>query len=137
MMTGKFGLALAGILMTVSLAPLWAQEDHAKPDTKNRRPELVAKLRSDLNRATLNPDTGEKQRAKLEKINEKLAEAEAALRKGGVISPLRMLRMLKMRGAINDLEKLAEEGVFATQDGQLVLDDIHNLKQNRPPEGAR
>lgn len=134
MMTGKIGLALAGILMTVSLAPLWAQEDHAKPDTKKRRTELVAKLRSDLNRATLNPDTGEKQRAKLEKINEKLAEAEAALRKGGVISPL---RMLEMRGAINDLERLAEEGVFATQDGQLVLDDIRNLKQNRPPEGAR
>lgn len=97
MMTGKIGLALAGILVTVSFAPLWAREDHTKPEAKHRCAELVSKLRSDLSRATLNPDTGEKQRAKLEKINEKLAEAEAALRKGGVISPL---RMLKVRGSI-------------------------------------
>lgn len=87
MIAGKIGLALAGILVTVFFAPLCAQEDHTKPDAKNRRVELVAKLRSDLSRATLNPNTGEKQRAKLEKINEKSAEAEAALCKGGSIIP--------------------------------------------------
>ena len=132
-MKRKIGLAVASILVTALFLPLSAQEGKTQRSAKTERVELVAKLRSDLSRATLNLDISEKQRAKLERIVEKLTEAEAALRRGGAISPIKMLRM---RGAINDLERLAEGGVFEARDRQLVLDDLRRLKQNRPTEGV-
>ncbi|HNY39283.1 MAG TPA: hypothetical protein PKJ41_02770 [Bryobacteraceae bacterium] len=128
-MARSIGLAITSILISAAFGTLDGQQGSPNPEVKGQRVQLIAKLRDDLNRVAFNPGVGEKQLAKFESIKGKLAEAEAALRKGGIISPL---RMLKMRGAINELTRLAEDGVLSAPDRRLVLDDIHRLKQMRP-----
>ncbi len=129
----RIGLTIVSILMTASFGTLSAQEGNSNPEANGQRVQLIAKLRDHLSTVVLNPGVSEKQRAKLDSIKGKLAEAEAALRKGGIISPL---RMLKMRGAINELQQLAEDGVFSARDHRVILDDIRRLKQKRPSEGT-
>ena len=132
-MMRRIGLTIVSILMTASFGTLSAQEGNPNPEANGQRVQLIAKLRDHLSSVVLNPGVSEKQRAKLDSIKGKLAEAEAALRKGGIISPL---RMLKMRGAINELQQLAEDGVFSARDRRVILDDIRRVKQKRSLEGA-
>lgn len=122
------------VLLSVAMAPLQAiGGDSGSRTVREKRAELVAKLRTDLAKATTEADLDEKQKDKLEKAQEKLAEAEAALRKGSMLSPF---KMLKMKGALGDIEEIARSNVFRPEHRQLIQEDIKQIKETRKSQGG-
>ena len=126
------------ILMIVLTSMLIAQPnakgmDSGAGPSREKRAELVARLRADLAKAAARGNLDEKQRVKLEKAQEKLAEAEAVLRKGGMLNPLKLLRM---KGALGDVEELGRGSAFLPEDRHLVLDDIKQLRELRKSQGS-
>ncbi len=121
-------------LLSISVAPLDAAEtDPGSTSTRERRAELVAKLRTDLTIAAAGADLDAKQNKKLEKAQEKLAGAEATLRKGGMLNPF---KMLQMKGALGYIEEIARSNAFRPEDRQRIQNDIQQLKSTRKAQGG-
>ena len=98
-MTRRIELARASSILTAVLGGTrGAQAGKPNPEAANgQHVQLIAQLRDDMNKLVIKPGAGEKQRARFENIEVELAEARAAWRKVGIISPP---RMLKMQGAV-------------------------------------
>lgn len=125
---------LTFVLLSISMAPLQAVgTGSGSASLREKRADLVAKLRTDLAKAATEANLDEKQKNKLEKAQEKLAEAEAALRKGGMLSPF---KMLKMKGALEDIEEIARSNAFRPEDRQLIQEDIKQIKETRKSQGG-
>ncbi|MCC6142299.1 MAG: hypothetical protein IT368_00695 [Candidatus Hydrogenedentes bacterium] len=125
---------LTVVLLSISMAQLHATgTDSGSASVREKRAELVAKLRTDLAKAAVEANLDEKQKDKLVKAQEKLAEAEAALRKGGMLSPF---KMLKMKGALGDIEEIARSNVFRLEHRQLIQEDIKQIKETRKSQGG-
>lgn len=126
------------ILVMVLTSMLVAQPnatgiDSSSGSSREKRAELVGRLRADLAKAAARANLDAKQRAKLEEVQERLAEAEAVLRKGGMLNPLKLLRM---KGALGDVEELGRGSAFLPEDRHLVLDDIKQLRELRKSQGS-
>lgn len=107
--------------------------DSGAGSSREKRAELVARLRADMAKAAARANLDAKQRVKLEKAQEKLAEAEAALRKGGMLSPF---KMLKMKGALGDIEEIARSNAFRPDDRQRIQEGIKQIKETRKSQGG-
>lgn len=121
------------ILMMLLMSMVAAQSnatgmDSSAESSREKRAELVGKLRTDLAKASARADVDAKQRIKLEKAQERLAEAEKVLRSGGMLNPV---KMLKMRGALEDIEEMSRGSAFLPEDRQLIQDDIKQLRETR------
>ncbi|MCL5745976.1 MAG: hypothetical protein M1541_18965, partial [Acidobacteria bacterium] len=107
--------------------------DSGAGSSREKRAELVGKLRTDLARASARANLDAKQRVKLEKAQERLAEAEAVLRSGGMLNPF---KMLKMKSALGDVEEMSRGSAFLPEDRQLIQDDIKQLRETRKSQGS-
>src|SRR5574340_656075 len=126
------------ILMIVLTSMLIAQPnatgmDSGTGSSREKRAELVARLRADLAKAAARANLDAKQRVKLERAQERLAEAEAVLRRGGMLNPL---KMLKMKSALGDIEEIGRGSAFLPEDRQLIQDDIKQLRETRKSQGG-
>lgn len=126
---------IAMMLLTVMFTaqPNATGMDSSAGSPRERRAELVGKLRTDLAKAAKRADLDAKQKVKLEKAQERLAEAETVLRSNGMLNPL---KMLKMKAALGDIEEIGRGGAFLPEDRQLILEDIKQIKETRKAHGA-
>lgn len=125
------------MLMMVLTSMLIAQPtamgmDSAAASSREKRAELVHKLRIDLAKASARAGLDAKQRFTLGKAQERLLEAETVLRGGGILNPL---KMLKMKGALGDIEEIGRGNGFLPEDRELIHNDIRQLREARKSAG--
>lgn len=127
----RLTITLAAAVLA-SMTSLAAVEDRKHPAEESRAPanraDLVATLRDHLAVAAAKATISDQHQEKLRKAGENLAAAESALRKGGMLNPI---KMLKMRGTLGDIEKLAKSDAFTLEHRELLLEDIRRLRELR------
>lgn len=122
------------ILMSILIAAPGARgaDDRGAPSLREKRVELLSTLKSELLKASARATLDEKQDKQLQEAQKKLTEAQVALRKGGMLNPF---KMLKMKGALADIEEIARGGAFRTEDRQRIQEVIKRIKETRQSKG--
>ena len=121
---------LAFVLLSILIAVPGTKgaDEQGAPSLREKRAELLSALRSDLVKAVTQAELDEKQDKQLREAQKRLAEAEEALRNGGILNPF---KMLKMKGALGDIEDIARGDAFRPEDRQRIQQDIKHIKETR------